>query len=114
MLLDQRANLAVREAFGGRIDGEHQPGIAAAVVVRLGQHDEFTRHQLLTVVIPHRPRHEEQLALLDLPLEKWAAGPGTFEQSTLVLEHRAKYAQAAPRRQHTGADDAADTGHILP
>src|SRR5882672_3662256 len=113
MLLDQRANLAVREAFGGRINGEHQPGIASAVVVRLGQHDELTRHQLLAMVVPHRPRHEQQLAFLDLALEKWAAWPGAFEQTALVLEHRAKYSQAAPRRQHTGAHDAADTGHIL-
>ena len=79
VLLDEGADLPMREAFGRRIHRKHQSRIALARVVRFRQHDELARHELLAVVVAHRSRYQQQLPLLDLPLEKWAAGPGAFE-----------------------------------
>ena len=114
VLLHEGANLPVRQPFGGGINRQHESGIALRVVARFGEHDELARHNLLPVVIAHRPRHEQQLAFLDLTLEKWPAGPGALEQAARILEHRVKHAQSsAPRLQHARADDAAHARHLL-
>src|SRR6266851_3155381 len=114
VLLHERANLTVGEALSRGIHRKHEAGIALILVVRLGQHDELLRHELLAVVVAHRSGHQQQLPLLDLPLEKWATGPGAFEQTTVVLQHRAEHAQSPSRGQHTRADDSADARHLLP
>ena len=113
VLLDEGANLAMRKTLGRRIHGKHQPRIALILVVRFGQHDELAWHELLAMVVAHRSGHQQQLSLLDLPLEKRAAGPGALEQAAVVLQHGAEHAQAPPGRQHARADHTAHARHIL-
>src|SRR5437773_682999 len=113
VLLDQRANLPVRQTLRGWIHRKHQPWIALTFVARLRKHDELARHNLFAVVVAHRPRHQQELPFLDLPLEERTPWPGTLEQSARVSQHRAEHAQAAARRQHTGVHDAPDARHVL-
>ena len=58
VLLHEGANLPVRQPFRGGINRQHESGIALRVVARFGEHDELARHDLLAVVIAHRPRHQ--------------------------------------------------------
>src|SRR5437764_2978938 len=111
MLLHEGANLPVRESLGRRIDRQDKSRIRSFFIFR--QDDEFVRHDLLAVVVPHGAGHEQQLALLDLALEKRTAGPRTLQQTALVLQDGTKYAQPAPSRKDAGADDAANTGDLL-
>src|SRR2546423_4335347 len=111
MLLHEGANLPVREALSRRIDGQDESRIRSLFIFR--QDDEFARHDLFPVVVPHGAGHEQQLAFLDLALEEWTAGPGTFQETALVLQDGTEYAQPAPSRQDAGADDAPDAGDLL-
>src|SRR5262245_17348453 len=114
MSLDERPNLPMCEPFGGRIDGQHEAPIGRLLaVVGFRENDEFARDQLLAVVIAHRTGDEQQLPFLDLPLEKGAPRPGALEQSALVAQHGAKYAQTPTRRQHAGTHHPPDARHVL-
>jgi hypothetical protein len=112
VLMHQDPNLAMREALRRGIHGQY-PSRVAGLFSLIGEHDEFLRDDLLAVVVAHRAGDEQQLAFLDLALEKWPARPRAFEQPALVLEHRAENAEAAPGRQDAGAHDATDARDVL-
>src|SRR5207237_7740021 len=101
------------QPFRRWVDRQDDSRVRTIAVPALGEHNEFARHDLLAVVIAHRPRDEQQLPLLDLPLEKRPARPGALEQPAVVSEDRPKYAQPAARRQHTGVDHTADARDVL-
>src|SRR2546421_8307152 len=111
MLLHEGANLAVREALGRRIDGQDESRIRSLFIFR--EDDEFARHDLFPVVVPHGAGHQQQLALLDLALEKRTAGPGALQQTALVLQDGTEYAQPAPSRENASAHDAPDARDLL-
>ena len=112
MLLHEGANLPVCEPFGRRVDRQHEARICALLIFR--EDDEFAGHDLFPVVVAHGARHQQQLAFLDLALEEWAARPGAFQKTALVLQDRAEHTQPAPGGQHTGAHHTTDARDLLP
>jgi len=113
VLMDQAADLPMREPLGRGIHRQHEAALGSFPFV--SENHKLARHQLAAVVVAHRPRYEQQLALFDLALEKRLTGPGTLERTTaaLVTQHRPEYPQALAGGEHSGADDAADAGHFL-
>src|SRR2546426_5546580 len=113
VLMDQAADLPMREPFGRGIHRQHEAALGGFPLVR--ENHNPPRHELAAVVVAPRPRHEQQLAFFDLSLEKRLTGPGTLERTTaaLITQHRPEYPQALAGGEHSRADDAADAGHFL-
>ena len=86
MLLDERADLLVRQPISGGINRQDEPAVCGlARLVGIGEHEKLPRHELASVIVAHRPRDQEQLSLTDRPLEKRLPGPRTLEHSGVVL-----------------------------
>src|SRR5437879_1652066 len=102
----------MREAFRRGINGEDEPRVP--IPLTLAQDDEFAGHDLFPVVVADGAGHQEQLPFLYLALEEWAARPGAFQQTALVLQDSAEYAQPAPRGQYAGAHHPSDARDLLP
>src|SRR2546426_129514 len=113
VLMDQAADLPMREPFGRGIHRQHEAALGGFPLVR--ENHKLARHELAAVVVAHRPRHAQQLAFLELSLEKRLTGPGTLERTTaaLITQHRPEYPQALAGGEHSRADHAADAGHFL-
>src|SRR5260370_7863636 len=80
------------EALGRGIDRQDQPVLGTRFAV-VGEDHKLARHELAAVIVAHRTGDEQQLALADLALEEWLAGPGALERAALVAEHRAEHPQ---------------------
>src|SRR5256885_2273782 len=112
MLVDERADLAVRQAFRRRIDREHEPALRPRFAL-VREHHELPGDELAPVVVAHRTGHQQHLPLLDLTLQKRLARPRALEQAALVAQDGPEDAQPAPRRQHAGGDHLPDAAHLL-
>src|SRR5438105_3429442 len=112
MLVDERADLAVRQACRRRIDREPEPALRPRVAL-VREHHELPGDELAPVVVAHRTGHQQHLPLLDLTLQKRLARPRALEQAALVAQDGPEDAQPAPRRQHAGGDHLPDAAHLL-
>src|SRR2546426_1056024 len=112
VLVHERADLAVGEAFRGRVDRQDE-ALVRAFFPRVREQDELPRHELAPVVVADGPGDEQQLAPLDGALEEGLARPGALDEPALVPQDRAEYAQPAARGDHPGADDTPHAGHLL-
>src|SRR5260370_26336678 len=101
------------EALGRGIDRQDQPVLGTRFAV-VGEDHELARHELAAVIVAHRTGDEQQLALADLALEEWLAGPGALERPALVAEHRAEHPQPFAGPPYPRAPSAADARPFLP
>src|SRR5258708_37138595 len=113
VLLDEGANLAMGEALGRGIDRQDKPVLGTRFAV-VGEDQELARHELAVVIVAHGTGDEQQLALADLALEEWLAGPGALKRAALVAERRAEHPQPFAGRHDPRARDAAYVRHFLP
>jgi hypothetical protein len=66
------------------------------------------------MVVLHGTGDEEELPLLDHPVEERLARPGALDDARGILEHRAKDPEPPSRRHHGLGDDVAHDGHLFP
>src|SRR3989441_11962069 len=109
VLVHERADLAVGEAFRGRVDRQDE-ALVRAFFPRVREQDELPRHELAPVVVADWPGDEQQLAPLDGALEEGLARPGALDEPALAPQDRAEYAQPPARRDHPGAHDTPHAG----
>jgi hypothetical protein len=104
----------VGEPLGGGVDGEEDAALLGRRLALAGDHGELAGLHLPAVEELDRAGEEEEVALVDHPLQVRLAGPGALHHPGGVAHHRLEDAQPAPRGQHAAGHHAADDGGVHP
>ena len=103
ILLEQPSQDPLRDLLARRIRSEDMAlgHLSRSVVGGASQHREFSRLKLPSVEELHGPRHQQEIALLKLPLQPGLPRPGARDHPRIILQDGLKYTEPLTGGDHT-------------
>src|SRR5690606_21352895 len=100
-------------AFRSGVDRKDQPFCFGSTLVLPGQDGELLRLKLLSMKKADGAGHQEEVALLDYPVQKGLSRPGAFSVAGGVADRRLEDAKALAGWEDALGDDPADHRRLL-